>query len=459
MAGLSSRIKSFFSSGIFPILLVNFIGVLGYSVVIPILIFIVEDFGGNGFIYGILGAMYPFFQFLGAPLLGQLSDKIGRKKVLIISQVGTFFAWVLFLLAFLLPDTVLWSQESEVTGKYVFTLPLAVVFLARIFDGFTGGNISVANAYMSDVSTDEDRSRNFGRMGASTSLGFVVGPAFAGVLAATAMGEVFPLIIAALISLIAIWVIRNRLKESVPCVVDTGKIGLRNIRKVFQMEVKDCYVDGELQYGAGERETWESILRVPGIPRLFAVYFLTFLGFSFFYASFPVYAGMELEWKVAELGFFYAYFSLVMVFVQGPVLTRMSKKFESQTLVLLGAALLAIGFFVLSTEYTLALYGGATLMAFGNGLMWASFLTILSTMGKPSQQGAIQGYGSSMGSIANMLGLIMGGMLFVNLGTSVFALGSGIFIVIALLFAFRLKRDSRKKGVLPKVPLPDAGSS
>ena len=197
--------------------MVNFIGILGYSVVVPILIFIVQDFGGNGFIYGILGAMYPLFQFIGSPILGRLSDKLGRKKVLLISQAGTFLAWSLFLLAFMLPETKLWEQNSTLSGEYMMTLPLITIFVARIVDGFTGGNISVANAYMSDISTDEDRNKNFGQMGASTSLGFVIGPAFAGVLATTIMGEVLPLIIAALISLIAIFVIQFRLEESNPC--------------------------------------------------------------------------------------------------------------------------------------------------------------------------------------------------------------------------------------------------
>ncbi|MEL6918239.1 MAG: MFS transporter, partial [Bacteroidota bacterium] len=179
------KLSTIIPSNIFPILLVNFIGILGYSIVIPILIFIVTDMGGNGFIYGILGATYPFFQFIGAPILGSLSDRIGRKKVLVISQAGTFVAWMLFLLAFILPKTELWSQDSELTGSYMMTLPLITIFIARIFDGFTGGNVSVANAYLSDISTDQDRNKNFGKMGASTSLGFVLGPAVAGILAST----------------------------------------------------------------------------------------------------------------------------------------------------------------------------------------------------------------------------------------------------------------------------------
>ncbi|MEL7162154.1 MAG: MFS transporter, partial [Bacteroidota bacterium] len=91
------------SPSLFPVLLVNFIGMLGYSLIIPILVFLVQKFGGNAFVYGILGATYPAFQLFGAPLLGRWSDRIGRRKVLLVSQIGTFVAWCLFIISLLLP--------------------------------------------------------------------------------------------------------------------------------------------------------------------------------------------------------------------------------------------------------------------------------------------------------------------------------------------------------------------
>ncbi len=420
-------------SNIFPILLVNFIGILGYSVVIPILIFIVTDFGGNGFIYGLLGATYPFFQFIGAPILGRLSDRIGRKKVLIISQLGTFLAWVLFLIAFTLPITELWSQDSDFTGSYVMTLPLICIFIARMFDGFTGGNISVANAYMSDISTDENRSKNFGKMGASTSLGFVIGPAFAGLLASTAMGEVLPLIIATFISLVAIFVINYRLKESNPRTVDTGGISFKNFRRFFQVEHKDCYTEGTENEQEETKSGWREILSISGIPLLYLIYFLTFLAFSLFYAGLPIYANTHLNWTSGDLGIFLAYFSLIMVIAQRPVLNWLSSKTSSINLVLLGSVFLSLGFLLLYKEDVIILYSAATLMAFGNGIMWASFMALLSSTGSQSKQGAIQGYGSSMGSVASMLGLIIGGILFESISTLVFLIGGGLFMIIVIL--------------------------
>ena len=192
---------------IFPLLLSNFIGTMGFSIVLPFLVFLVIDFGGNSLVYGILAAIYPAFQLIGAPLLGRWSDTIGRKKVLLISNGGTLVGWIVFLIALFLPVWNLYSVNSVVLGTFVITLPLVVLFLARALDGITGGNISVANAYVSDVSTDKSRSKNFGKMAISSNLGFIVGPALAGILGATIYGEVLPVLAAVFISLIALVVI------------------------------------------------------------------------------------------------------------------------------------------------------------------------------------------------------------------------------------------------------------
>lgn len=434
----------FFSSKVFPILLVNFIGILGYSLVIPILIFIVTDFGGNGFIYGILGATYPFFQFIGAPILGRLSDKIGRKKILMVSQAGTFIAWLLFLLAFALPLTEIWQQDSMLTGSYVMSLPLVIIFLARMLDGFTGGNISVANAYLSDISTDEDRSQNFGRMGASTSMGFVIGPALAGILASTVLGETLPLMLAALVSLIAIFVISIRLKESIPCVVDTAGVSLKNIRRFFQVEHKDCFTEGSEEIQPESNNGWRAVLGIKDVPLLYSIYFLTFFSFSLFYAGLPLYAKNNLNWSAVDLGIFLAYSSFIMIMVQGPLLTRLSKRLSSNSLVLIGSSFLVLSFFLLSRQDLIILYIANTLLSLGNGLMWPSFLSLLSATGTKKTQGAVQGYGTSMGSFASMLGLVLGGILFERITTLIFILGAVLFMVVIILMAI----DNYKKSMV-----------
>ena len=143
---------------LFPILLVNFIGTLGYSIILPFLIILVIRFGGDELIYGIMGATYSFFQLIGAPILGNWSDRYGRKKILLLSQVGTFLAWVLFIVALLIPDTKLFNMNTS-SGSLLLTMPLVILFLARALDGITGGNVSVANAYLADVTTEDDRKK------------------------------------------------------------------------------------------------------------------------------------------------------------------------------------------------------------------------------------------------------------------------------------------------------------
>ena len=202
---------------LFPILAVNFIGTLGFSLVLPFLVFLVTDWGGNAFIYGLTGATYSAFQLVGAPILGRWSDRVGRRRVLLLSQAGTLVSWLVFLAAFALPRTSLLAMDSSFTGSFVLTLPLVVLFLARALDGLTGGNVSVANAYLAAISDDANRSANFGKMAVSGNLGFVLGPAIAGVLGATVLGALTPVVAAAVISLAATLTIIFKLPESQPC--------------------------------------------------------------------------------------------------------------------------------------------------------------------------------------------------------------------------------------------------
>ena len=180
---------------LFPIFLVNFIGTLGFSIVLPFLIFVVIKFGGNAIVYGLLAATYPLFQLIGAPVLGRWSDTYGRKKVLLLSNAGTSIGWVLFLFALFLPAEKVFNIDLPLLGTFVIILPILMLFLARAIDGITGGNLSVANAYVSDISSDETRSKNFGKMAISSNLGFIVGPALAGILGGTVYGPILPVLV------------------------------------------------------------------------------------------------------------------------------------------------------------------------------------------------------------------------------------------------------------------------
>ena len=404
---------------------------MGYSIVMPFLVFLVDRFGGNEFIYGVLGSVYPAFQFFGSPLLGKWSDTYGRRKILLLSQVGTFVAWVIFLCALFMPMQSCMTIDKKSLGAFSITLPLIFLFLARALDGLTGGNVSVANAYLSDISNDQNRKANFGKMAMSSSLGFVIGPTLAGLLGATQFQEALPVVVAALISLVAILLIKFKLPESKTLPVNPN-LRRFSIKRVFAYEQKECY-----SMQGCEDTRLPSVFAIPDVPFMLVIYFLTFLGFSLFYGAFPMYALKQLGWNSLQLGIFFTFLSGMMVLVQGPLLSYLSRKISERPLILLGSLLLAINFVMISLGNIYLVYAAMVLFALGNGLMWPSFMAELSRPGGDRQQGSVQGVANSAGSLASIIGLISGGFLYGLAGNVVFMCASGVLALVFLMYLLR----------------------
>lgn len=413
-----------------PLLAVNFIGTLGYSITIPFLVFVVADLGGNAFVYGLVGAAYSASQFVGAPILGRWSDRVGRVRVLAVSQAGTLLAWLIFALALYLPaDTV--GQ----TGSVAWSLGLMTVFAARVLDGLTGGNVSVANAYLADVSDDSNRQRNFGRMGMAAGLGFSLGPAIAGILGSFGGGYIAPVLLAALVSLIGLGLIARL--PSPPSRCPNGPPPDDGPRSVFSQEARECF-----ERPAAKSVGFRDALRIPGVPSLLLIYFLVFVGFNLFYAGFPAHASGTLGWSAGSLGAFFALMSVMMIAVQGPVLTWASARWSSQVLFSAGMATLGLGFVVFALAEGPWIYGGAGLFALGNGVGWPAFQAILAKSADGPAQGAVQGYAASAGALASVVGLIVGGALYVAFAGTLFWLIAGLFAAIALTYGgLRRARD------------------
>jgi MFS family permease len=417
---------------LYPLLLINFIGTLGFSIVLPFLIFLVIDFGGNAIVYGILAAVYPAFQLVGAPLLGRWSDIYGRKKVLLLSHGGTLIGWIFFLFALFLPVENLFSINSTLFGTFDITLPLLVLFFARAIDGITGGNVSVANAYLADVSSDENRSKNFGKMAISSNLGFIAGPALAGILSGNFYQEILPVMAALFLSLITLIVISFALKESKSLLAVVQLPDKESVRKVFAQECKECY-----QTINPKKLRFQDVFKLKNIPFLIILYFFIFFGFNIFYTSFPIHAVDSLKWSVTELGIFYAVLSGMMVLVQGPVLRKALKMFSEEKLVIFGSIILGTNFILFVSNDNTLMYGAAILFAVGNGLMWPSFMSILSKTSGNVYQGFIQGVASSFGSLASIVGLIIGGLLYNLIGGFAFLI-SAVIIFVIFIMSFRL---------------------
>lgn len=430
---------------IIPLLGINFVGTLGMSLVMPFLVILVEQSGGNGVIYGIMAAVYPAFQLVGAPILGRWSDRLGRKPVLLLSQAGTTLAWVLFYLALLPRAVPLLRVQSGALGSFAITIPLLLLFAARALDGITGGNVSVANAYLSDISTPSTRSKNFGLLALSSNLGFIVGPTLAGLLGASALGVRLPVITAFGISLIGLLLIGALLQEhssrkgglAEPGGSGTDRSGVPESPR--QPRVHYCPQAGtttldDVEVVEGVAEPCESerglsaILRIPNVPRFLILYFVLFLGFNIFYAVFPVHALRVYEWSSVELGIFFSTLSVLMVVVQGPLMGFLSGRVGEVPLVVGGSAILAISFVVLIFGGPLLAFLAAALFALGNGVMWPSFLSLLASLVSQDLQGEVQGYGASAGSAASIIGLVAGGVLYEAIGSTTFALSAVAFL-------------------------------
>ena len=419
---------------LFPILLVNFVGTLGFSIVLPFLVFLVMKFGGDAIVYGLLAATYPAFQLIGAPLLGRWSDIYGRKKVLLLSNVGTSVGWILFLFALFLPAEKSFTIDLSLLGTIIIIVPLVLLFLARAIDGITGGNISIANAYLADLSSDETRSKNFGKMAISSNLGFILGPALAGILGGTIYGEILPVTAALVLSLVTLFVIGFLLRESRPLSEEILVPEEGTIRKVFAQECRDCYsTEGT------KKPRFRDIFRLEHISFLLLLYFFIFLGFNIYYAAFPTHAANDLKWSITQLGIFYAVLSGIMVLVQGPILRKALKKFSEEKLVVIGSLILGTNFILFVSNNIVSVGGAVVLFAVGNGLMWPSFMSILSRRAGSKLQGAVQGVAGSFGGLASIIGLILGGFLYNSIGGATFLISAGIIYAIFVM-SFRLMK-------------------
>ncbi len=290
------------SKSISPIVLIFatvLIDLIGYGVLIPVIPLLLADpqssfyllsvnqsldFGY--FLLGLLLSTYPLFQFFSAPILGQLSDKYGRKAILQLSLLGTFLSYIIFAIG-------------------IITRNLPLLFFARAFDGLTGGNISVAQAAIADVTPPQHRAKNFGLIGAAFGLGFILGPFIGGKLSDPNVVSFFnaatPFWFAAVLALlnslsIYFFFSETHLTRNRRLVINWGQ-SLKNISKAFSL---------------------------PGIKVLFGVNFLYILGFTFFTSFLSVFLISKLSLSQGQIGDLFSYIGLWIVITQGLIIRRLS---------------------------------------------------------------------------------------------------------------------------------------
>ncbi|MEO7111934.1 MAG: MFS transporter [Polyangiaceae bacterium] len=417
------------SRALLPLGVVNFLSSLGFSIVMPFLVFLVTKLGGNAFVMGIIGAAFSFCQLIGAPWLGGLSDRVGRKRILFFSQLGGLVAWAIFVVALLVPHIELARVDNKLTGAFVLLLPVALIALSRATDGLINGSISVANAYLADVTTEKDRKASFARLGAAASLGFVIGPLVAGYVARDDRGVMLLVWMAMALSAFGAFVVWKFLPEVDATRAPADEAAVPDTsHKVLGGGSKDCVAHPTHEISVMD------IFQIDQAPRMITLYFLVFLGFSIFQTVLPIHVLVNLKWSSDKLGELFAVLSVSLITTQAAILPPIAKRFSDARVGAFGSLLVAVSYVSAGLFGAPGAFVAAAFYGVGNGLMWPSYLSMLSDVGPPSMRGRLQGVASSAGSIASILGMLGGGAAFATLGRQTFLVAAAALGVSAIMF-------------------------
>lgn len=361
-----------------PILfLIVVIDLIGFGVIIPLLPFYAEYYQASPFQIGLLMASYSAAQFLAAAFWGSLSDRIGRRPVLLISIAGSTVAY-----------TCLGFAET-----------LTVLFAARIFGGFMAGNLAAAFAYVADTTTKENRAKGMGIMGAAFSVGFIFGPALGGILAgpdaATADFRT-PSFVAAGLSATACILGIIFLKESLSEEIRNRQ---KKMTKVSRMH---ALMDA---------------LKQPGIGLLIMLAFLSTLVFAGLEAIFAIWSLRQFDWGPQQTGYLFAFIGVLAAIIQGGFIGKLTKRFGTERLIVTGSLGLAIGLaFTPLARTEIELVIAMAVASIGFSILSPSLNTAISVRGDESVQGGLFGVTRSATTLSRVFGPIAAGAVFAVFG-------------------------------------------
>lgn len=349
-----------------------FIDLLGFGIVIPVLPFYAEgtQFNATPRTVGLLFASYSIMQLLFSPVLGRLSDKYGRRPVLLISIIGTGIGFLILGFA-----TTLW-----------------MLFVGRILDGISGGNISTAQAYIADITTKEDRAKGMGLIGAAFGLGFIFGPAIGGIL--------------------------SRWGIHVPFLFAAGLCFANAILLYFTLP-ETVTPDHPARVSAARGRGFTQLINSLKQPRLgfiLTIYFLFIVAFSIMTTTFSLYTMFRFGYDAQHNGYLFAYVGLIAVIIQGVLIGRLVKRFGELWLVIVGALFFAVSLFAVpfvgpNAGGLLALLIGCGIFSLGNSLSTPALNSLASKSVGAEEQGGVLGVTQSVASLARAVGPSIAAML------------------------------------------------
>jgi MFS family permease len=394
--------------------LIVFVDLMGFGIIIPLLPRYVPNFTENALKVTLLFSIFSVCQFVGAPVLGALSDRYGRKPVLVVSQFGSAFGYLLLALA----TQIEWSNPGT---------RLALVYASRVIDGFTGGNISTAQAYVSDVTTPQNRAKGMGVLGAAFGIGFTAGPFLGGFLGHYHVS--WPAYVAAAFSAGAAVLSLLLLKEPRRHAPVEAIVWLHPSR-------------------------FAPILRRPVLPQLLLISFFIMASFVMMESTVTMFLDARFGYKEKQVGLFFGFVGLVIVVVQGGLIGRITKRLGEWTPAVGGCILVALGmalFTVTAFEPLLwVLLAAGAVNAAGRSLQQPTISSLISKFSDPRDQGVVFGLFHGMGSLARVVGPLVAGLAYPYFNHSgQFVLAGAIAVAMALWTA-ALRQPA------PHEPAPDA---
>ncbi len=390
-------------SPLLAIFLIVAVDVLGLTIMIPLLPFYAEKLGATATEVGLLIGVYAACQLVSGPLLGRLSDFTGRKPLLLVSQAGTLIGFLVL----------------------AFAPSLWVVFLARVIDGATAGNLSLAQAYISDVTRPQDRAKSFGLIGIAFGMGFLIGPAISGYLAKFDYRD--PIFAAAGLSALSILATSLLLPKAAASKNKVEGPGGRRLSL--------------LQWGEYGR-----YFRDPRVgPKLWQ--FLCFaFAFAMFVTGFPLYAQRRLFWHGApfgpeQVGFTWAYAGFLGIFLQGPALGRLVRRFGESRLSRVGFAAYGAGYATLGFAHSVPVLIAATTISALGSLVRPTVTSLITQAAPREEQGVVLGLTQSLTSIGQITGPPLAGFLIQQGFLTGWGLTAGAISLLGLAIASRPVRS------------------
>jgi MFS transporter, DHA1 family, tetracycline resistance protein len=373
-------------SPLLPIFLVVLVDILGFTIVYPLLPFYAEHFGATPLIATTLVSVYALCSLISTPVIGRLSDQYGRRRLLLLSQAGTCAGFIMLGLS----------------GQ------LWMVFVGRILDGVTAGNLSIAQAYISDHTQPQDRAKAFGIIGIAFGIGFFFGPAMAGWLSDGGKQIHVPFLVAACLS-----------AGSMICtytLLEPGTPGSRDPQSPVPQATASG--PGGKRPGLFDLDVYLEYFKRPGVGAVYLQFFCFSFAFSAFMSGFALFAERRfvksdgLPWTSREVGFLFAYSGFLGIILQGGILGRLVKRLGEARLAIAGFVAVVLAYLVLGFAHTLAvLVVVTTISAFGNGVLRPVITSLLTQAVGRHEQGVAIGISGSLSSLAMTMAPPIGGTL------------------------------------------------